>query len=141
MPMSLSAQIQKQTLKPETNSLYDTWFPRIGLSLDWAGLVCGVQLQPHGLKIGVDQSKKSKLARWDFLPRSSFYLQIQKYKVLGRTAPIVETVMNLKNQPRTWANFTSVVLQQLDEVPSADQVWNKVNKSRLKTAKKPQLTA
>lgn len=137
MPMSLSAQ----TLKPETNSLYDTWFPRIGLSLDWAGLVCGVQLQPQGLNIGVDQSKKSKLTRWDFLPRSSFSLQVHRYKILGRTAPIAETLLNLKNQPRTWSSFTTVVLQQLNEVPSADQVWSKVNKSRLKTTKKPQITA
>lgn len=137
MPVSL----RTETLETSSNNLFEAWFPRIGLSLDWAGIVCGIQLQPKGIKIGLDQAKKSKIERWAYLPRTSFSLQIQRMKISGRTAPFFETLLNLKEETRKGGSFQTLMLRQLDEIQSAEQLWTKLNKNRLKDIKKPQITA
>lgn len=136
MPISFATQ----KIQSSSKSLYQNWFPQLGFSLDWAGMTCCLQLQPEGLSVGVDEAAKTKLQRLKLLPRSSFYFRIHNFGIVGRSAPLPETLSNLRGKGLSWNQVKEVASQQLKEIKSPEQVWTKINKTPLRAAKKPQLT-
>ncbi len=137
MPMMFSTQI----VKTPSKNFYQRWFPKVGVSVDWAGLTCCLQLKPEGLSIGLDESPKSKLERLKFLPRSSFSFQMSKFNLNAKLAPTSETLSNLKGKELKWPNFMEVFQQQLEEVKTSEEVWDKLNKTKIAKSAKPELTA
>jgi hypothetical protein len=137
MLMSFSTQTVRNTSK----NLYQRWFPQVGISLDWAGLTCCVQLKPEGLSVGLDESQKSKLERLSFLPRSSFSFQMNTYCLEAKSTPISETLTNLRGKELTWTAVNEVLNQQLKEVKTPEQVWERLNKTSLPSAEGSEVPA
>jgi hypothetical protein len=130
MPLNLSLH----RVQDLSENLYQRWFPRVGLSLDWGGFTGCLQLRPDGLSLGLDEAGKSKLLRLQFLPRASFSLQIQGFSLEGKSFPLLETLSNLKDRGLQWPNLTEISEQQLKEVRSPEEVWAKINKVTLPAA-------
>ena len=127
MLMSFSARTVQTSSTP---SLFN-WLPKIGISVDWAGMTYCLELQAKSLHLGVDEARKSKLERLKFLPRTSFTFKINNLSLETKTTPLSEALTNLKGKELTWPALVSVVDQQMKEIKTSTEIWNKLSKTGL----------
>lgn len=66
--------------------------------------------------ICVDKSKPSAVKRLKFLPRIGFVVDFAGREVTFRGAPIIETLVNLKERGFSVKNFMEVAYSQLSEI-------------------------
>jgi hypothetical protein len=68
------------------------------------------------LHIQVERKKASKTRKLPFLPRLGIYLDVGGREIIYKQAPVLETVMNLKERGMSIANLFKIAIEQMAEI-------------------------